>query len=229
MERNPLPARQPQPSDLSAHARIRNTALQLFGKKGAAATSIREVARGAGVSPGLVQHHFRSKSALESAVGAYVAGKIAELAHAELVPARTRPTLTLGPAVIGFIRRNPEVVAYLRRVIVEDDRVGRRLLDAIVQLSRTLNRRLQARHLLRSGLDPIWTPLNTMILVLGPLLLEPALNRYLGEHLRSEEGLARWDAAVEDLYLRGIYRRPRQRRGAEQSLDRLPSSPSGPD
>jgi hypothetical protein len=39
-------------------------------------------------------------------------------------------------------------------------------------------------------------------------LLEPALNRYLDHRLRSEEGLARWDAAVEDLYLRGIYRHP---------------------
>lgn len=195
-----------QPSDLTAHARIRNAALKLFGEKGAAATSIREVARAAGVSPGLVQHHFKSKLALESAVSAYVAGKMGELAGAGLEPARTAQTLTLGAAVVGFIRRNPELVTYLRRVILEDDEVGRRLLDSIVQLSRTLNRRLQANHLLRRNLDPVWTPLNTMILVLGPLLLEPALNRYLDHRLRSEEGLVRWDAAVEDLYLRGIYR-----------------------
>jgi TetR/AcrR family transcriptional regulator, regulator of cefoperazone and chloramphenicol sensitivity len=203
-----LPIRKQQPSDLTASARIRNTALKLFGEKGAAATSIREVARAAGVSPGLVQHHFKSKWALESAVSAYVAGKIAELAGADLKPGRTTPTLTLGAAVIGFIRRNPELVAYLRRVILEDDRVGRGLLDSIVRLSRTLNRRLQADHLLRRDLDPVWTPLNTMILVLGPLLLEPALNRYLDHRLRSDEGLARWDAAVEDLYLRGFYRLP---------------------
>ena len=82
-----------------------------------------------------------------------------------------------------------------------------------MQLSRTLNRRLQASHLLRRNLDPVWTPLNTMILVLGPLLLEPALNRYLDSRLRSEEGLARWDAAVEDLYLRGIYRRSHAPKG----------------
>ena len=203
-----MPLRKQQSSDLTAYARIRNTALKLFGEKGVAATSIREVAKTAGVSPGLVQHHFRNKWALESAVSAYVAGKMAELAEAGLKPARTARTQTLGVAVIGFVRRNPELVAYLRRVILEDDRVGRRLLDSVVQLSRTLNRRLQANHLLRHNLDPVWTPLNTMILVLGPLLLEPTLNRYLDHRLRSEEGLARWDAAVEDLYLRGIYRQP---------------------
>jgi TetR/AcrR family transcriptional regulator, regulator of cefoperazone and chloramphenicol sensitivity len=211
-----VPKVKQQPSDLTAYARIRNAALKLFGEKGPAATSIREVARAARVSPGLVQHHFRNKSALESAVSAYVADKMAQLAGAGLEPGRTAPTLTLGAAVIGFIRRNPELVAYLRRVILEDDRVGHHLLDSIVQLSRTLNRRLQANHLLRRDLDPVWTPLNTMILVLGPLLLEPSLNRYLDHRLRSEKGLARWDAAVEDLYLRGIYRHPPglKRRGA---------------
>jgi len=215
-----LSRRKPQPADLTAYARIRNAALQLFAKNGAAATSIREVARAAGVSPGLVQHHFRSKGALESAVSAHVARKMAELAGAGLEPARTARTLTLGAAVIDFIRRNPELVAYLRRVILEDDRVGRRLLDSVVQLSRTLNRRLQAHHLLRRDLDPVWTPLNTMILVLGPLLLEPALNRYLDHRLRSEEGLARWDAAVEDLYLRGIYRPPGLKKRRRPSVGR---------
>lgn len=220
----PIPSR--QPSDLTAYARIRNAALKLFGEKGAAATSIREVARAAGVSPGLVQHHFSTKGALESAVSAYVAGKMAELAGASLQPGRTLRALTLGPAVIGFIRRNPDLVAYLRRVILEDDRVGRRLLDSIVQLSRTLNRRLQANRLLRRNLDPVWTPLNTMILVLGPLLLEPALNRYLDHRLRSEEGLARWDTAVEDLYLWGIYRHPSAPKRRAASVDRHPSQRS---
>ena len=221
-----MPISKQQPSDLTAFARIRDAALKLIGEKGAAATSIREVARAAGVSPGLVQHHFTSKRALESAVGAYVAGKMAELGGAALELGRTPRTPTLGPAVIGFIRRNPELVAYLRRVILEDSRVGRRLLDSIVQLSRTLNRRLQANRLLRRNLDPVWTPLNTMILVLGPLLLEPALNRYLDHRLRSEEGLARWDAAVEDLYLRGIYRHPRAPKRRGESLGSRPSQRS---
>ncbi|HEY2662928.1 MAG TPA: helix-turn-helix domain-containing protein [Candidatus Binataceae bacterium] len=208
-----MPIRKPQPSDLTAVARIRNTALKLFGEKGAAATSIREVAKAAGVSPGLVQYHFSSKRSLEDAVSVYVGAMMAELARGDLTPGRTAPTLSLGATVVGFIRRNPEVVAYVRRVILEDDRVGRGLFDSIVQLSRKLNRRLQEKGLIRSNLDPVWTPLLTMILVLGPVLLEPALNRYLDHPLRSEEGLSRWDAAVEDLYLSGIYR---DRRGSNR-------------
>src|SRR5437867_3678661 len=50
------------PSDLTGAARIRDAALRQFAARGVAAASIRHVAKAAGVSPGLVQHHFRSRS-----------------------------------------------------------------------------------------------------------------------------------------------------------------------
>lgn len=207
-------------SDLTAHARIRNAALMLFGENGIRPTSVRKIAKAAGVSPGLVQHHFRTKRALEDAVAAHVAAKMAELAQAEPGPGRELGTLTLGAAVVEFIRKNPEVVAYVRRVILEDSRVGRNLFDSVVTLSRSLNERLKQHGLLRADLDVQWTVLNTMILVLGPLLFERAFDRHLGVALRSSEGLARWDAAVEDLLVRGIYRRAPSR--ATLSLKKNP-------
>ena len=59
-------------SDLTGLARIRNAALEGFARDGVAATSIRDVAKRAGVSPGLVQHYFQSKAALVEAVNAHV-------------------------------------------------------------------------------------------------------------------------------------------------------------
>jgi TetR/AcrR family transcriptional regulator, regulator of cefoperazone and chloramphenicol sensitivity len=58
--------------DLTARARIRDAALALFGERGYRGTSIRDVARGAGVSAGLVQHHFGSKEGLRAACDAHV-------------------------------------------------------------------------------------------------------------------------------------------------------------
>src|SRR3989442_8290525 len=55
-------------SDLTAAARIREAALRLFAARGVSGASIRDVAKAAGVSPGLVQHHFRSKARLRRAV-----------------------------------------------------------------------------------------------------------------------------------------------------------------
>jgi AcrR family transcriptional regulator len=186
----------------------------LFGENGIRPTSIRKIAKAAGVSPGLVQHHFRTKRELEKAAAAYVAAKMAELAQAEPRPGRAPGTLTLGAAVVEFIRKHPDVIAYVRRGILEDSPFRGNLLDSILALSRSLNQRLRQHGLLRDDLDVPWTVFNTMILVLGPLLLERAVDRHLGVALRSNEGLARWDAAVEDLLLRGIYGRPARLRSA---------------
>jgi AcrR family transcriptional regulator len=205
-------------SDLTAYARIRNSALRLFGERGVAAPSIRAVAKAAGVSPGLVQHYFRSKRALEAAVSAYVEQMMEGLARAQPQPGAKPGVLTLGPAVVAFIRDHPQVIAYLRRMLLQDGAGGRRLFDSIFDLSCALNRSLERGGLLRRGLDPVWTPLNSMILVLGPLLLEPAINRYLDHPLRTEAGLARWDAAIEDLYLHGTYRKSSARKPPSRRL-----------
>lgn len=58
--------------DLTARARIRDAALRLFGESGYRGTSIRDVAREAGVSGGLVQHHFGTKEGLRDACDAHV-------------------------------------------------------------------------------------------------------------------------------------------------------------
>lgn len=51
--------------DLHAKARIRNAAIDCFGREGFG-VPIRTIAAGAGVSPGLILHHFGSKSGLRS-------------------------------------------------------------------------------------------------------------------------------------------------------------------
>ncbi len=52
--------------------RIRNAALKIFAAQGASATSLRTVAAAAGVSLGLVQHHFATKAGLIKAVDDHV-------------------------------------------------------------------------------------------------------------------------------------------------------------
>ena len=54
--------------DLRAAAVIRETAMRLFADRGAAAVTIREIAAAAGVSAGLVMHHYGSKDGLREAV-----------------------------------------------------------------------------------------------------------------------------------------------------------------
>ena len=62
--------------DRTAIARIRDAAITEFAANGVDGTSVRTIAASAGVSPGLVIHHFGSKDELRVACDEYVAGII---------------------------------------------------------------------------------------------------------------------------------------------------------
>ena len=98
---------------------IIQAAICLFGERGIDATSLREVAKTAGVSPALVVHHFGGKEGLVSAVDeaalqefgvAYGSGEPAE--GSDLLRQRAEQTARV-------MRKRPEVCAYLGRALVE--------------------------------------------------------------------------------------------------------------
>lgn len=66
-------------SDLTARARIRDAAIALFAERGLAATTIRDIAEAAGVSSGLLRHHFGSKEGLRDACDEYALNEITAL------------------------------------------------------------------------------------------------------------------------------------------------------
>ena len=59
-------------SDLTARARIRDAAIELFADRGIEGATIRDIAQKAGVSSGLLRHHFGSKEGLRDACDEYV-------------------------------------------------------------------------------------------------------------------------------------------------------------
>jgi AcrR family transcriptional regulator len=61
------------PGDLTARARIRDAAIRHFADEGYERTTIRAIARTAGVSPGLLRHHFGSKEELRRACDEHIA------------------------------------------------------------------------------------------------------------------------------------------------------------
>jgi TetR/AcrR family transcriptional regulator, regulator of cefoperazone and chloramphenicol sensitivity len=93
--------------DLTARARIRNAALGLFTEHGVRRTSIRAIARAAGVSSGLVQHHFGTKEALRAACDDYVLSQLVGLKEELVVGGRLD-----SPAFLA--ERHPELVQWYR-------------------------------------------------------------------------------------------------------------------
>lgn len=119
----------PENLDLTARARIRVAAMRLFGDRGAAGTTMRDVARHAGVSTGLVQHHFGTKDALRAACD--------EHALDELVRAGSGVVPKDGPAVADFVAASArsEVLGparYLARSMLDGSPAAARVFDRVL-------------------------------------------------------------------------------------------------
>jgi AcrR family transcriptional regulator len=199
----------PPISDQTAAARIRDAALRQFAARGVAATSIRDVARAARVSPGLVQHHFRSKDRLRRAVEEFVLQR-ATAAFGGPLPGRSpaESSLRIGAEISAFVRANPDAFTYIGRSLLEGDAAGTQLLASFVALARMQIERLVAARLLRADLDRDWTALHVMLIDVGAHLLAPTLRRLLGQSILEDAGLQRMETATKDLFLKGVYRSP---------------------
>jgi AcrR family transcriptional regulator len=194
-------------SDLTGLARIRNAALESFARDGVAATSIRDVAKEAGVSPGLVQHYFASKAALVEAINGHVVA-IATDAFSDLSEHSSplEAQQELGDRVTAFVRENSTAVLYVARAAADGDQAALAMFDAFVAIAQRQWQRLADHDLLRPGTDLTWTSLHAVVLVLGTVLLRDAVERHLPRPFYTPEQLERWNAASNALFREGTYR-----------------------
>ncbi|MEU6559475.1 TetR/AcrR family transcriptional regulator [Nocardia nova] len=163
--------------DLTAKARIRNAAMDLFAQNGAARVSLRAVAAAAGVTLGLVQHHFKTKAGLQEAVDQLVVDYFATVVAS--VPA-TGTTAEIAAArdeaVRVMLQDNPAVVNYVRRAMLEpaESRIG--LLDALIGLTEREVSSLREAGLASTDRPESAQIVSVLVRQLGELLLAPMVD-----------------------------------------------------
>ncbi|WP_067811054.1 TetR/AcrR family transcriptional regulator [Nocardia beijingensis] len=97
--------------DLTTAARIRDTAIEVFGEHGFQ-VGVRKIAAAAGVSPGLVNHHFGSKDGLRAACD----DRVLQLIRDEKVKAITASSMKTGMLdALAEIESYAPLVAYMVR------------------------------------------------------------------------------------------------------------------
>ena len=113
--------------DRTTSARIRDAAIECYARFGVGGTTARRVAREAGVSPGLVIHHFGSMDGLRAACDEHVAAVIRHTKQ-EAIGAGLGLDVTAAwrDADIGHLG------GYLAHVLVDDSRAVDRLVDDLV-------------------------------------------------------------------------------------------------
>ncbi|GAA3118232.1 hypothetical protein GCM10010466_06480 [Planomonospora alba] len=192
--------------DRTARAVIRDRALELFAARGPDAVTVRRIASAAGVSPGLVIHHFGSKEGLRAAVDEHVAavfdGLLSRAADGDL---DTADGASFAEALLRELPPGSPVPGYLRRLLLSGDPAGTRVFRRWMEAGRATLEVLAARGVLDPGRDP---EVRTAFVVAGDLmllLLREQLADSLGVDPLSPEGAARWAEEVMSIYRDGLF------------------------
>jgi AcrR family transcriptional regulator len=164
--------------DRTAKARIRDAAIRCVAEDGISETTVRKVAASAGVSPGLVIHHFGSMENLRSACDEHVARAIREAKE---------NAMSAGPGldVFGMLRDTTigSAARYLARVLSSGSPAVDSLVDDLIADAEGYFDRGVETGMLRPSDDPRGRAVVLVLWSLGGLVLHDHFNRLIGVDL----------------------------------------------
>ncbi|MEV0388236.1 TetR family transcriptional regulator [Nonomuraea sp. NPDC050643] len=189
-------------SDLTTQAKIRNAAIAHFARDGFQKANLRAVAATAGVSAGLVIHHFGSKDKLRSACDDHVLSVLVRRAREDADPAGMR-------GVMEEYLADPEEyrlqVRYMARAIEEDTPAAATFVTTMVAESEAILRAGIADGSMHPSSDVRALAVLTVLTSLATLTMPPPLARALGCESFGPEALRRLAVPTLELYTRGLY------------------------
>ncbi|MEX1280701.1 MAG: TetR family transcriptional regulator [Acidimicrobiia bacterium] len=170
------------PDERSTKARIRDAAVGVFAAQGTAGTTARAVAEAAGVSPGLVIHHFDSMDGLRRACDEHIV---------ERIRARKSDAMTQGTDldVLGALRdaEYAPLTAYVARMLVEESPASDELVDHLVTDAEVYLEQGVEAGTLRPSADPRARARLLTLWSLGGLVLHRHMERLLGVDLTAPD------------------------------------------
>ena len=200
--------------DITARARIRDTAIAAFARDGYDAASLRAIAREAGVSPALIVHHFGDKNALRSECDDYVVGVFIDEEH-DLIVAPTRDRIR---TALNDLERYGPYIDYLARMLVDGSAASDRLFDSFLSNTRAVLAEQRDAGMLEPMSDPEMTTLLLTLIGLGPVVMRAQIARTLGMDQLSPAGLLRTTLPTLELLTHGIYSTTALLDGARDAL-----------
>lgn len=182
------------------HQKIIDAAMKCFAEIGSQAASLRLVAKTAGFSVGLVQHHFRTKALLVDAVNQELAEIIRNVSP--VTSPLADPVADTSHRITTLIAEQPVAVNYLARVLIDNEPAGREIFDLCFDVGKAQWDDVYGAAPL-PGVNATWGVLNPLILIMGTLVLRPHIERQLPEPLASPAQLPIWEHALTHLIAAG--------------------------
>lgn len=202
--------------DLTAKAKIRDVALHLFGRLGYAATSVRAIAKMAGVSPALIVHHFESKDGLRRACDRYAVHEL--LGRAGEVPGDDASSAI--QRWLADVDAHRPLIEYTARMLTSRSPAADEIFDALRDATATMLDEQVAAGVMREPDDRIMTALYVTLHGVVPLVMHRQVSRVLGADQLSEQGIRRSTVPILDLYTHGLYADDRFLVAAKEALGR---------
>jgi AcrR family transcriptional regulator len=158
-----------QSTDLTTRARLRDAAIRRFASDGFD-SSVRDIAANAGVTAGLITHHFGSKQALRDECDAEVLRRIRDLKG---------EAMSLGPtnaiALMATANDFGDSFAYIMRSVREGSAAGKAFLEHMVEDAKVYIADGVAKGMLHQSRDPDGQALVLVTHALGGMLLQLTL------------------------------------------------------
>ncbi|WP_161971525.1 TetR/AcrR family transcriptional regulator [Acidipropionibacterium jensenii] len=187
--------------DLLPSARIRLAALDLFGSQGFDRTTVRQIAALAGVSPGLVIHHFGSKHDLRLACDAYAC----QLFDDERVFLKDSGPM---PSLESWVHDHPDlqpVMTYLVQCLRGGGEMADRAYQLLCSVSEDLLTEAESQGLVRLPADREAAIALLATWSAGLQILSDLFARRLGgRHLTDPEVMRRYAVAATELLSNGV-------------------------
>ncbi|GAA2888702.1 TetR/AcrR family transcriptional regulator [Nonomuraea rubra] len=179
--------------DLTARARIRDAALAQFAEHGIKATRLQDVARAAGVSIGLVQHHYGTKDGLRDACDSYVLERLVQRARDEAA----KPD----PGGLAALYEGSELmVRYLARALAEGSPAAEEFFAGAARvteefLTSTWPDRFPPGSAKARDAAAVMSAMHA-----GTIVLHPYLSRRMGVDVLAREHTTAIGAAMAEVY-----------------------------
>ena len=206
------PVGEPAFEDLTARARIRDAALRLFAERGIEGATVRDIARAAGVSGGLVRHHFGSKEGLREACDSYALDHIMRIKERAFLEGQLANLVFMSAAHPTILL----IYRYFARSMVDGSPAAASMFDEMVELAE----QWLAHHNPGQTADPRGYAAVLVAMETGMLAMQAQLSRALGVDILSPEGHLRMSRAKVDFYSQPLLS-PDQAAEAHAAIDRL--------
>jgi AcrR family transcriptional regulator len=190
----------PPTDDRKTAARIRDAAIVRFGDVGFAKATVRDIAAAAGVSPGLILHHFGSKEGLRQACDEHV---VAAFAYARTATGSSGSTDPF--AAMATIQAEEHLTRYLLQSFREGSPASARLFQGLVDETVRLMELSIDEGIIRPSANLYDESVVLVAWQFGGLILMDHAARAMGIAPDSEDMKRRYIPAVLHVLTHGVF------------------------